>query len=159
MIKAAASVGLGSQVLIEATAAKADEVPAFSDSRHCQPPPWPLAVGYRASMNGTVHRDLHQTKKLWDLTTRSVKKGIGLRFKVTTNVPEPYEVRWQIVNTGREAAAAGQLRGNFEEGNSQIPGVRWEATAYAGTHWVEAFVIKNGICVARTGQKRVRIRG
>jgi hypothetical protein len=159
MTKAAASLGLGSQVLIESTATKSDEVPVLSDSRHCQSPPWPLAVGYRASISGTVHRDLYQTKKLWDLTTRSVPKGVGLRFKVTTNVPEPYEVRWQVVNTGREAAVVGQLRGGFEEGNSQIPGVRWESTAYAGTHWVEGFVLKNGVCVARTGQKRVRVRG
>ena len=113
---------------------------------------------YRASITATVHRDLYQTKKLWDLTTRSVPKGVGLRFKVTTNVPEPYEVRWQIVNTGWEAANVGELRGGFEEGNSKVSGVRWESTGYAGTHWVEGFVIMNGVCVARTGQKRVRVR-
>ncbi|MCL1595578.1 MAG: hypothetical protein M3132_14620 [Actinomycetia bacterium] len=37
--------------------------------------------------------------------------------------------------------------------------MRWESTAYAGTHWVEAFVIKDGVCVARSGRKYVRVRG
>ena len=81
-----------------------------------------------------------------------------LRFSVNTNVPLPYDVRWQVVNTGREAAEAGQLRGDFYESDKGINGVRWETTAYAGTHWVEAFIIKNGACVARSGRKQVKIR-
>jgi hypothetical protein len=158
MTKAAASIGVGFPTQTS-VALPADDVPALSDARHCLPPQWPLAIAHKASIFGTVHRDLFQSKKLWDLTTRSVPKGVGLRFQVKTNVPPPYDVRWQVVNTGREALMADQLRGDFEDDNSSIPGVRWEGTAYAGTHWVEAFVIKGGICVARTGQKRVRVRG
>ena len=82
-------------------------------------------------------------------------KKYAIRFEANTNVPHPYEVQWQVVNTGTEAA--GNLRGGFEvsDGGS---GVRWETTAYAGTHWVEAFVVKNGVCVARSGRRYVRIR-
>jgi len=63
------------------------------------------------------------------------------------------------VNTGREAAAARQLPGDFETSETTSPGVRWERTLYTGTHWVEAFVVKEGICVARSGRKHVHIRG
>jgi hypothetical protein len=35
---------------------------------------------------------------------------------------------------------------------------RWESTRYASTHWVEAFVVKNGVCVALSGRKLVKIR-
>lgn len=157
MTKAAASVGLGSQVLMESTASKLDEVPALSDSRHCQSPPWPLVGGYKARVTASVHRGLFKPKKLWDLTTHSVPKGVGLRFKLTTNVPKPYEVHWQVVNTGREALTAGEPRGGFEFGNDSND-VRWEHTGYAGTHWVEAFVVKQGACVARSGRKLVRVR-
>lgn len=159
MTKAAAKLGIGSQLLIESGAQTSDGVPALSDSRHCRAPQWPMAISGKANISGTVHRDLYKSKKLWDLTGRSVPKGVGLRFRVTTNVSPPYAVRWQVVNTGREALLAGQLRGGFEDDNSGTSGVRWEATAYAGTHWVEAFIIKDGVCVARSGQKRVRVRG
>jgi hypothetical protein len=35
--------------------------------------------------------------------------------------------------------------------------VRWEMTAYAGTHWVEAFVVKDNVCVGRSGRKLVKV--
>jgi hypothetical protein len=80
-----------------------------------------------------------------------------LRFEADTNAPHPYEIHWQVVNTGREAALDRGLRGAFYESNGGAK-VRWETTKYAGTHWVEAFVIKNGLCVARSGRKNVRIK-
>jgi hypothetical protein len=52
----------------------------------------------------------------------------------------------------------GQLRGDFYESEKGSNGVRWESTAYAGTHWVEAFIVKSGVCVARSGKKYVLIR-
>ncbi len=33
-----------------------------------------------------------------------------------------------------------------------------EGTQYAGTHWVEASIIKDGICVAKSGRRIVRVR-
>lgn len=50
-----------------------------------------------------------------------------------------YIVKWQVVNTGREADTKGDLRGDFYE--SMKYGVRWESTKYHGVHWVKAFVI------------------
>ncbi len=136
------------------------QVPALSDSQHCKAPEWPVIPSYKASVKGAVHRRLYSQKKLWNLTERPVPKDVGLKFVVSTNVPPPYEVKWQIVNTGREAAAAGQLRGEFYESESNTNNnVRWESTSYVGTHWIEAFIIKNEVCVARSGTKLVRIRG
>ena len=48
-------------------------------------------------------------------------------------------VKWQVVNTDKEAIEWNQLRGDFY--NSHEPGVRWESTKYKGAHWVQAFVI------------------
>jgi hypothetical protein len=55
------------------------------------------------------------------------------------------------------ARSAGGLRGEFYDSEGG-QGVRWETTRYAGTHWVEAFVVKEGVCVARSGRKYVRIK-
>jgi hypothetical protein len=77
---------------------------------------------------------------------------------VKTNVPKPFTVKWQVLNTGHEAAAVNQLRGDFYDSEDTTGEVRWESTKYAGTHWVEAFIIKNGTCVARSDKKYIRIR-
>lgn len=134
------------------------QIPALADSQHCRAPEWPLMLSYKASITGTVYRALYSKKKLWDLTDRPVPKNVGLRFVISTNVPPPYEVRWQVVNTGREAAIAGQLRGGFYRSDDSTDAVRWESTSYAGTHWIEAFIIKNDVCVARSNRKFVKIR-
>ncbi|HCS77937.1 MAG TPA: hypothetical protein DIW05_09720 [Syntrophaceae bacterium] len=136
------------------------QVPALGDTRHCQASQWPEKLTYKANVSASIHlKEYSAKKKLWDLTNRSVPKNIWLRFLVKTNVPQPYDVRWQVVNTGREALEADQLRGDFYNSNTSNNNcVRWEHTSYVGTHWVEAFIIKNGSCVARSGRKLVKIR-
>lgn len=158
VLRAASSVGLVSASVPAVIINEAAQVPALADSRHCQFPQWPERINYTATIKGTVHRSLYHPKKLWSLTDRSVPKDVGLRFVVSTNVPKPYEVKWQIVNTGSDALKAGQLRGDFYSCDRSTDNVRWESTSYVGTHWVEAFIIKNGICVARSGRKYVRVR-
>jgi hypothetical protein len=159
VLKAAGALGIHFSGGAVAPAVTPVQVPALADARHCKAPEWSLMLSYKASIKGTVHRKLYSQKKFWNLTDRPTPKNVGLRFVVSTNVPPPYEVRRQVVNTGREAATAGQLRGEFYESDSGASNVRWESTKYTGTHWIEAFIIKNGICVAKSGRKYVRIRG
>lgn len=156
MSKAAQDLGLSVGSMLPVVARP--QVPALGNTSHCLPPQWPERLSYKASLTGSVHAKQYNRKKLWDLTGRPVPKKAWLRFAVRTNVPPPYEVRWQVVNTGREAAEAGQLRGDFYESDKGINGVRWETTAFVGTHWVEAFIIREGICVSRSGRKNVKIR-
>lgn len=138
----------------------ADNVPALSNISHCQLPLWPVQQQYHVSVAGSVRKEIFSSKSLWPLTDRSVPKEFAIRFEASTNAPTPYDVKWQVVNTGTEAATAGtaQLRGGFDEGAGQSGTIRWEGTSYRGTHWIEAFVIKNGVCVARSGRKYVRIK-
>lgn len=159
IVKAATSLGISSGSLPTPQTSSSNNVPALTDTSHCQRLLWPERRQYKASVKGAVYPKLRHTKKLWALGERPVPKRIALRFEVTTNVPYPYEVHWQVVNTGDEARRANGLRGDFYDGEGSYNRVRWEETSYAGTHWVEAFVIQNGVCVARSGRKFVRIRG
>lgn len=66
----------------------------------------------------------------------------GLRFKcvASTNAGNPYEVSWQVVNTGAHARQAERVRRNFfkgkladeEEGSNPL--VNWERSEYTGRH-------------------------
>jgi hypothetical protein len=57
----------------------------------------------------------------------------GLQF------PQDYEIRWQVVNTDKAAAAENCLRGDFYR--SDTHGYRYEPTKYRGVHWVQAFLV------------------
>lgn len=80
-----------------------------------------------------------------------VGKHRSLKFKIeASHIPEPYDVYWKIRNNGEEANQAGSLRGDIHKDN----GARvWsETTSYIGHHFVEAMIVKNGVCVARSCQ-------
>lgn len=131
---------------------------SIGNTSHKKRPPWRVIPIHKVRVKGGVYKEMYGEKMLWNLSRRPVPKGLAIRFKAETNVPKPYEVYWQIVNTGDEARLKNQLRGEFEEGNSSVEDVRWEATEFTGIHWVEAFVIKDGDCIARSGPIYVRIR-
>jgi hypothetical protein len=138
-------------------ALREEHVPALADSSHAERSRWREQPTYKCRVRAAVYKAKGRARSLWSLTDRPVPKEYALRFEADTNVPPPYEIQWQVVNTGREAALAQGLRGDFYPSDGGL-GVRWETTRYAGTHWVEAFVVKNGVCVARSGRKYVRIK-
>jgi Adenylyl/Guanylyl and SMODS C-terminal sensor domain len=81
-----------------------------------------------------------------------LRKGVALEFAATTDVPKPYSVYWQIVNTGQEAKFLNKLRGDFNFGvivKGEI--VHKEDAAYSGAHSVECFIVKDGSLAARSG--------
>src|SRR3712207_6892811 len=52
------------------------------------------------------------------LSSMGYRVGVGrsLTFQIVScTVPEPFEVRWKIKNTGNEAARVGQLRGEIRQ--------------------------------------------
>lgn len=74
--------------------------------------------------------------------------GKHLKFQVTScTVPEPYTLKWKVLNQGPEAERRHQIRGNIID--STQPGIRKESSTFRGEHIVECFVIKNEIVVAR----------
>jgi hypothetical protein len=83
----------------------------------------------------------------------TVDVGASLRFEV---IPANLgaEIYWQITNTGTEARNANDLRGRFEAGTS----LKKETARYRGTHFIECFAIRSGVCVARSGEFVVNIR-
>ena len=85
-------------------------------------------------------------------------KHCSLSFYAKTNITWPYKVYWQVVNTGYEARNANCLRGEFYEGSMEKGGrTRKESTLYSGIHWIECFIVKQGVCLARSGEFVVNI--
>ena len=71
-------------------------------------------------------------------------------------------VKWQVTNTGVEAAAKGQLRGGIEASNVLLKEGKYigrrESTEYHGVHYIQCFFVKNNKdCVAMSRYLEVRI--
>ncbi len=89
-----------------------------------------------------------------------LSKGLSLEYTAITNTPGDYDIQWQVVNTGSEAERANQLRGEFypSSGANKSGFYRKESTRYTGMHWVEAFVVKDKVCVARSDEFVIYIK-
>lgn len=77
-----------------------------------------------------------------------------LRFEVVYDERPGDLLFWQVVNTGTEARNRGKLRGSFEAGTR----VKDETALYGGDHFIEVFLIRDRICVARSGPFTVSVR-
>jgi hypothetical protein len=106
------------------------------------------------------------TKRLGGLNSngRVINSELRLKYVAWTRARGDYEVFWQVVNTGKHAARENGLRGGFfqstsrDESPSTDPLINWERSLYTGKHWIECFIVKDGVCVGRSGRFYVNIR-
>lgn len=97
---------------------------------------------------------------------KRIQSGVGLnkngnlKFEVKANNLRNYDIYWQITNTGREAISANCLRGDFYESEiEEGKRIRKESTFYTGHHYVEAFLVKDGVCYGKSKPFEVNIVG
>lgn len=135
-----------------------NRLPSRFNVQHCAKPTWPVHLSNRVSLGGQYKHN-GQWQSL-HADSRPLPKGCGLLFHADTDVPGPFSVFWQVVNTGDEAQAVSQLRGQiFPSKTAGVGGLtQKEATAYKGTHWIECFIVKDGKCIARSGEYVVNIQ-
>ena len=72
----------------------------------------------------------------------------SLDFTFHTNAPEPYEVKWKARNVGVEAERRDCLRGEIINSNRKNF-VRHESADFLGPHYMECYIIKDNIVIAR----------
>lgn len=121
---------------------------------------------YKVALNAYVYKKIgDQYKCLSGINSggRILSSNMSLKFIAKTKAKGNYEVIWQVVNTGRHAQKESGLRGDFfkaktlESDVSSNPLINWEITKYDGCHWIECFIIKNNVCVARSGKFEVKV--
>jgi len=138
---------------------------AINDFSHVQPPLWPLRLNnkYKVRLDAFIYKG---NKKMGGINSngRVIQSGVNLKFIACTNAKGNYEVHWQVVNTGEHARQEGGLRGKFfkaklREGElSSNPLVNWEYTQYTGKHWIQCFIVKDGVCVGQSKKFFVNVK-
>ncbi|CAG9179681.1 hypothetical protein LMG23992_04042 [Cupriavidus laharis] len=98
-----------------------------------------LAIDCEVSTTGTILR----LSRIFE----HLRWGWQLKFQITEhNVPKPYSVFWKVRNkplAGYRQDIRGQL---LEDQGSEE---RQERTSFAGDHYVECYIVKDEVCVAR----------
>lgn len=126
---------------------------------HKQPAPWPaVRQGTVAIARATWQANGFSRPMRFFSDSPPLRKHAHLTFEARTDIPAPFDVYWQVVNTGAEATRANGLRGGFDRGSvDRGTVVRRESTEYAGAHTIECFIVKQGHLVARSGAFVVNI--
>lgn len=109
----------------------------------------PIRLKNRVTLIGRVRRA--GVARAYDLPRRGdrVQKHRTIDFELRdVDVTGPYEVYWKVKNHGSEAVHAGQPRGDVVVGGT----TRYESTAFAGSHYVEVYIVQNNVCVAMDRQ-------
>lgn len=119
------------------------------DLPHHKKPRWPLLLSQEIRINAKYKQNGGIFHCLQSGTP--LRKEVELKFEVQAANLRAYDIFWQVTNTGYEAANAGELRGDFYD-SEIVEGkrVRTEKTLYKGFHYVEAYIVKNGICFGKS---------
>lgn len=123
---------------------------------HKEPPTWFMNL----SKNVIISANYGSFRQRHTVNSKDfLPKNIPIKFNAITNVETPFNVYWQVVNTGQEAGINEDLRGSiFPAKTAGRGGLQHnENTRYKGTHWIECFIVKDGICVARSEEFIVKI--
>lgn len=127
------------------------------DVSHRKKPEWNVRKTYQVTIQATYKTKNGKTK-VYKNNGFPIPKKSMIKFTAKTSAPKPYDLKWQILNTGKEAEKHGlsALRGEFYDSTGD--NYRMEPTAYKGKHMAQAYVIQNGICVGISNEFVVNIQ-
>ena len=107
-------------------------------------------IRYNLEIDCKVKQDGFREKLLREMLREKIPLLTSRRLEFyikTIDVPSPYEIKWKVINRGDEA-----IRRNCERGeivNDLGNRIKIENTNFKGEHYVECYIIKDNIVVAR----------
>lgn len=110
---------------------------------------FPIDIRYTLAIDCIVSqkgfRDFSLRKLLFEKQILRHNKQLSFSISNCT-VPRPYDIYWKVRNVGPVAIQKKMIRGQIIKTNS---GTHSERTSFQGPHYVECYIVKNGVCVAR----------
>lgn len=127
----------------------ANRVYTFNDSEEYIEDIFSMDITHSCSVSCSISRDGWRPQPLGTFLSK-VQRYLPHKLKIQctmeyTSCPEPYKIYWKVKNVGPEAARRDQLRGQIYERGKTIT----EHTNFFGNHYIECYIIKDNMCVAR----------
>lgn len=113
---------------------------------------YPIDIRYRLKIECEVAQRGFRSHRLREMLHRRwpLLRSKDLTFSIDyCEVPKPYVVKWKVRNVGEEAIRRNQVRGQIIDPSRGKGTDRVETSDFHGPHFVECYIIKNGVCVAR----------
>lgn len=110
---------------------------------------FPVKIQYKLNLDCKVYKDGKAIGWLRSMAKRRepLLPNHILIFKAEPiNIPSPYKVYWKVRNRGEVAKKKDLVRGEVVETNELL---HKEHTQFKGNHYVECYIVKDGVCVAR----------
>jgi len=110
---------------------------------------FPVDIRYALNIDCNVTQDGFRPRFLSEILreNRWISRKKQLDFQITaTNCPAPYSIYWKVRNVGEEARRRNMIRGEIQRTDNSH---KKEHTDFYGPHYVECFLVKDSICVAR----------
>ena len=145
------------QVTVEksyAVASVSKSVFSFFDGEQYIEEMYPMQLVYKCDVSCKVSGDgwrLKQIGEFLSIWRHYLPHNFEIRCEMEyTNCPWPYKILWKVKNVGPEAERKNIIRGEIKERGRTIV----EHTSFFGNHYIECYIVKDGLCVAR---KRIEI--
>lgn len=110
----------------------------------------PIDIRYDIKLECEVSQNGFRENYLTKMLARGIPllANKKLLFSISfNNVPEPYSIKWKVLNRGLEAQKRNCIRGQIFSGNGHHR--LNESTTFKGEHIVECYIIKNDVVVAK----------
>ncbi|HBF2930776.1 nucleotidyltransferase [Clostridioides difficile] len=112
----------------------------------------PVSNKYKITLDCRVIDKNGTIKKLSTIYNngKSIPLNRKLLFYLDENrVPKPYDIYWKVKNEGVEAIERNCIRGQIFKNADPCFETIEERSDFVGNHYVECYIIKNGVCVAK----------
>lgn len=122
---------------------------SFVDNEQFIEEMFPVNQVYSCKISCIVSRNGWRPKPIGEflsLLQRYLPHNFEIRCTMEyTSCPPPYKIFWKVRNVGVEAERRNMLRGEiYEKGNSIV-----EHSKFFGKHYIECYIVKDGVCVAK----------
>lgn len=111
---------------------------------------YPIDIRYDLKIDCEIKQNGYRDGFLRDFLLKRIKlmRNKSLRFYIERiDVPGPYAVKWKVTNRGEQAIRRDCIRGQIIDDLGYFE--RKESTNFKGSHFVECYIIKNNVVVAR----------
>jgi hypothetical protein len=111
---------------------------------------YPVDIRYDLKIDCEVKQNGFRDGLLREFLSKKIRlmPSKSLRFFIENiDVPTPYTVKWKVTNRGEQSIKRNCSRGQIIDdlGSSE----RKETTSFKGSHFVECYIIKNNVVVAK----------
>ena len=122
---------------------------SFADTEEYIEELYPLSLSYRCKVSCIVSGNGWRPKLLTEFLS-ILRHYLPHNFEIRctmdyTECPQPYKIFWKVKNVGPEAERRNQIRGQIVEKGKTIV----EHSNFYGNHYIECYIIKNNMCVAK----------